>query len=97
MRHQAVLHRGLVRVLPQRQKIKEIRGFRDALGQIGLGGRQGCLEICDRLALPPVQAGLNLERQHVARPAVLHRFAGIPEAVGGRGEFVKQGQVMIPR
>lgn len=50
--------------------------------QIGLQRRQRAREIGNRFSLARVQLRLNVVRQHRARPAVLHGFAGVPEAVG---------------
>src|ERR1017187_7970031 len=71
VRHEGVLDGPLVGVVAQVEEIEEIRGFGELLGEVGLRRRQGGLKVCDRLALAGMQARFDLERQYVARPAML--------------------------
>src|SRR3990172_5852827 len=45
---------------------------------VGVGRRQRGREIGLRLAVPAVGLGIHLEREDVARPAVLHHLTDVP-------------------
>jgi len=92
-----ILHGPLVRIGAYGEKIGEIGIFSDALGEIGLRRWLRCFEIAKRLSLSLMEAGLNLEREHIPRPAVLDGLGRIPEA-GRRGlQFVQKCEVVVPR
>ena len=80
----------------QRQEIKIVGIFRDLLGEVGLRRRQRGGEVGHGLALPAVQVRLNLQLQDGARPAVLGRLLGVPEALEGVLPFEEQYEVVAP-
>jgi len=57
----------------------EVVGILDELlCEIGLRLREGCLEVRQRFALPPVETAINLHDQHIPAPAILDRLLDVP-------------------
>lgn len=48
------------------------------------------------IALPCVGAGVDLEREDVARPAVLHHLTGVPEPIGRGARLLDRRDVVVP-
>ena len=60
------------------------------------GGGSVVAKLVTALPWRLVQGGVDLQREHVARPSVLDGFRGIAEAVRWGGEFVEEGAMMEP-
>jgi hypothetical protein len=52
------------------EEIEVVRVLDEQLSEIRLGGRECCTEVCDGLALAPIETALNLEDKDIPAPAV---------------------------
>ena len=75
--HQSILQFLLIVLLPDRQKIEEVRIAGHLLRQVALWFRQCRLEIVDRVALTLIKPGVQEVEQHIPRPVVLQCFLRI--------------------
>lgn len=80
----------------ERQKIEVVGIFGDLLRQIRLRRRKRPLEVCQGLALPPVELALDLKDENVAAPAVLDGGARVPQALVSFLDLLNQRDVLIP-
>ena len=85
-----------LRVFAQREEVEAVRVLQDLLRQVGLRGRQGALEVGGGAALALEEAALDLEDEHVAAPAVFDCLADVPLALLRGGDFVQEGDVVVP-
>src|SRR5205823_4539349 len=79
------------------QEIKVVRMFQKLLGQVRLRRRQGCSEVGQRLALPAVEAGLDLHDEDISAPAVDDGLLSVPETLLRILYQLKEPHVVAPR
>jgi len=77
---EGLLHLAFPCIVGDREEVEEVRILERLLSEVGLRGRQRAAEVGEGLSLPLVQAGLDLERQNRAAPAVRHGLAEIEGA-----------------
>ncbi len=83
--------------LSDREEIEVVRIFEDLLGEIGVGRRQGSLEVRERLPFPLLKSALDLKHQDVSAPAMLQCCAEIPRAVFRILQTIQEHHVVTPR
>jgi hypothetical protein len=79
-----------------RQEVEQVRVAGGLLGEVGVGLRQRRREVADRIARALVQAPLDVQRQHVAAPALVDRLGGVPESQLGLLDLFDQRDLVPP-
>lgn len=78
------------------EEVEEVWILEDLLGEIGVAGRKGGLEVRQSLALSRVRAGFDLQDEDAVGPAMLARLARVSEAISGIVELLEQRDVVVP-
>lgn len=94
---QRVFQLALANLVGQAEEIEGVRVLEQLLGQIGLGRRQGLLEVRNGPALAAVKVRFDLMNQHGAGPAMFRGFAGVPDPFHGILQLFDQNGVVPPR
>ena len=93
---QFLLQFGLTTWIGRAQKVKDVGVFENLGSHVRIRRRQRVLKVVDRLALPLVETGFNLDRQHILAKSQLQGFFGIPQSDFRIVQFVQQGQIAAP-
>ena len=96
MLDQRMLDGTLAGLAPEAQEIQAVRILQRFSGQVRLWPGQRQLEIRHRLAGALQQAGFDVDVQHVARPTVVKRGAGVGLALRAVLQARQQHQVVAP-
>jgi hypothetical protein len=78
---QPALEVSLLRVGAQREEVEDVGVLQALLGEVGVGRRERGLEIRQRLASAPVQAGLDLCLENRTAPSVLDGPPRVPQSL----------------
>lgn len=81
MLHKRVFDLAFLCLLAQAEEVKAIGIFQRLNGQIGLRCRQTLFKVGNSVAPAFQQAGLDVDVQHVARPAMFNGGAGISQTL----------------
>ena len=80
MLQQTALQLTFLGVVCEGEKVKIIWILKDVLGEVRLRRWEGALRIGESLALPEVEAGIDVVIENGPAPAVFEALAGIPNA-----------------
>ena len=80
---QALFDRALFGFGCERQEVEGVGILDELLGELGLLGGQGAMEVGESSALPCEQTTLDLMSEDVTAPAVLDGLACVPFALDG--------------
>src|SRR5258708_1021232 len=88
---------ALLRLRRERQEVEVVWILQEFLCEVRLRFRKRLLKVRDGFSLPPVEATLDLEDEHVSAPSVLNRGVNIPKPLGGVLHEVEQADLVPPR